>query len=137
MSSPSQLPAESVVVSCPYSAEWVTKIKRFVNPEHRAYHPTTKEWEIEIGLINVVEELCRECFADVIVENIDAAGDPQRPPTEVFTSYHRMIAHLPNDGLRRVYKTALTAVHPDLGGSHEAAVAVNAAWDEIRKDRGL
>jgi hypothetical protein len=40
------------------------------------------------------------------------------------------------DELRRAYRKAALANHPDHGGSHERMVAVNVAYKSIKRERG-
>jgi len=43
----------------------------------------------------------------------------------------------PPETLRRVWRVIVTDLHPDHGGDTKKMAAANAAWDEIRKNRGI
>lgn len=58
---------------------------------------------------------------------------PPRPAAGRHESaYHDLVAGLPQDVLKKVYRLIATECHPDRGGSTEVMQRVNAAWDKIR-----
>lgn len=52
-------------------------------------------------------------------------------------AYMLLATTAPEPALRKLYAITFAAVHPDAGGDHETAVAINNAWDVIRKARGF
>jgi hypothetical protein len=54
-------------------------------------------------------------------------------PATLELAFVELLSGLSNETLAKVYKLAIAAAHPDAGGSHEMAVAVNRAWDAIRR----
>lgn len=62
--------------------------------------------------------------------------EPRRPPRasqSTNSAYHDMLASLPPEVLKKVYRFIAGEIHPDRGGSERIMQEVNAAWDRIKK----
>ncbi len=111
------------------------------------WNPDQRAWELPISERYNLRQWLRMHVAGDAVEWVEDSGPRSRsraytrpqstPPDPLGDAYRRLC--LTTDapaGLAEVaYRWWVRQVHPDAGGSHEAAVAINAAMDTIRAAR--
>jgi DnaJ-domain-containing protein 1 len=65
---------------------------------------------------------------------------PPPPPSELSLSDAYLVLGVESDApmsdVKKAYRRAIRAAHPDAGGTNERAVRVNAAWERIERARG-
>jgi hypothetical protein len=52
-------------------------------------------------------------------------------------TYSRLLQYASPETMKKVYRLIMLDAHPDRGGSDDNAKVVNAAWDAIKKERGI
>lgn len=62
---------------------------------------------------------------------------PMGPPKREWFEVLGVHPHFSTDDVKSAYRKKATAAHPDCGGSHDAMSAVNVAYDEFKRERGL
>lgn len=136
---------EGFEVAAPYHEKWLDEIKEKVWP--RKWHSPDKTWVFRIASLELVTEICERHLGYIHVIDRRGIPEPDYPPPvdetgEVIdeplqAAYLLLTTHAPEAALRKLHMMTLAAVHPDAGGDHETAVAINNAWDVIRKARGF
>lgn len=144
---------DKLVVAFPYDPVVVASFKDYFHYQDRKWDPDAKAWvcpatPLVLARLKIWAEahggggvIEPSAMAAVYANNRQGGytdqhkppPPPPRPAAGQGTSpYHDMIARLPPDVLKKVYRLIATECHPDKGGSTEIMQRVNAAWDKIR-----
>jgi hypothetical protein len=131
---------DGVEVSTPYSAAWVQTIKTRIPSHQRYWDEEMKIWVFDYACIDLVRQITLAVWPGIPEIDIRTAV-PERPRSQSYGGIDDVLAQLirdvPNPALAKIYRIAIASVHPDAGGDHEKAVAINRAWDRIRVLRGI
>jgi hypothetical protein len=124
-----------IYIRTPFNADFIDDLKNDIPPRARKYLPVDKEWKVEAAYAEDVEKLVRKYFGEpTIVQNEVYV---QGPAVSGDDPYARFLRACPTPVLAKLYKVAAIELHPDRGGDANAMAEVNAAWTEIKKDRGI
>jgi hypothetical protein len=136
---------DGVEVCTPYDAEWVAKIKRAIPPHQRFWDNERKLWVFDYAVLREVRQITDMFWTLPPETDVRSKHKPPPPPppwssprpNSLDMELAALIRDVPNPALAKIYRVAIASVHPDAGGDHEKAVAINQAWDRIRAMRGL
>jgi hypothetical protein len=133
---------DGVEVSTPYDPEWIARIKKSIPPEQRFWDAERKLWVFDYACLRQVREITDLFWTLPPETDVRSKRRPPPPPARsrpdsADTVLAALIKDVPNPALAKIYRIAISSVHPDAGGDHEKAVAINQAWDRIRAMRGL
>ncbi len=119
-------------VRFPYDAFVVGEIKRSVPSPLRSYDPDTKAWTISARYVSTVFHILARVFGEVEVEGSrTGTSDPrQRASGDPYQVLH-LLPSAPDEVVTVVYRTLARLTHPDVGGDHDAMLALNQAYDAI------
>jgi hypothetical protein len=141
------------------SAEWYA-IKEafketFLPHAERSYRESDKTWSVPLRCRKRLHEWADEHFSAVDQVWEDEADDQDNEPRasrsdqrnsssgprpysssldEAYRVLH-LLPTAPNEVLDAVHRALIKVHHPDCGGSHDDAVRINRAMEEIRKHR--
>lgn len=131
---------DGVEVCTPYNAAWVQTIKMRIPSHQRYWDEESKIWVFDYACIDAVRGITRALWPGITEIDMRTAA-PERPRSPSHGGIDDVLAQLirdvPNPALAKIYRIAIASVHPDAGGDHEKAVAINRAWDRIRLLRGI
>jgi len=119
-------------VRFPYDAFVVGEIKRAVPSPLRSYDPGTKAWTISARYVSTVFHLLARVFGEVEVEGsrTGRSDHRQRAGGDPYQVLH-LLPSAPDEVVTVVYRTLARLTHPDVGGDHDAMLALNQAYDAI------
>lgn len=120
------------VVSFPYSAYVVERLKAEVPPPCREYDPARKLWTIYPPYIGPAVAIIRSAYPDAEIE--DAAAPTITPPAidPDFAELH-LLPTAPPELIDVAYRTLARIHHPDAGGDTRVMQRLNAARDAIAR----
>jgi len=146
-----------VAVFSPYNRDFVADLKALGNRSMRHWEPDHKAWVVRTALFEDVHKLLDDYFpneewavADDAKDAIQmvyhkqvnpggaqASSAPSGPPTS-FGPYATLYINnsAPDAVVKAAHKALTRLYHPDLGGDPKAMGAVNAAFEDIKKERG-
>ena len=125
-----------IFIRTDYDADFVDAFKKMVPPKHRSWKPKPeKVWTCDPAYLDQLHALCEKYFHDVSV--MESNGNGEASDVDGANPYELFLRHCPNDYLKKIHRAIVAAVHPDKGGSQEAAADVNTAWKVIREERGI
>lgn len=125
-----------------YDKRLVEIIKRTVPSSHRDYDPNTKVWTISWWYEDDVKQ---RFIAVELDDEFQARGEQGRrtrdqgrqqtsssanTPVTLEDIFASLFSVLPSDLAPRAHRALVRTLHPDAGGDHEIAVALNRAWDK-------
>lgn len=125
-----------VNVEFPYIADYVQAIKDTVPSHQRSWDPKRKIWSIHSAYQDTLSSAFSwvETIQNSYTKTSQQRRTTQAPPTaptgtvDVLRELFRVLPeHLRQPAHRALVKVA----HPDVGGDHEFAVALNAVWQEV------
>jgi hypothetical protein len=120
-----------IICRTPYNPDFVTELKFEIDRSDRRWDPAEKVWKVDVTQMDELERICQKHYKEVLFVEIE------QKTTSGPSPYHDLIANLPDDALKRVFRLVVMSVHPDQGGSDEAMSKANDAWHLIEKERGL
>jgi hypothetical protein len=124
-----------IVCKTPYNPAFVNELKAEIDRGFRKWDAEEKVWKVDVDQMDLLETICHKHYPEVVFVEVDqpvvAGGSGSASP------YHSLIADLPDDALKRVYRLCAMSMHPDQGGTNEGMSKINDAWHVIEKERGL
>lgn len=122
-------------VRTPFDRTFVDSLKALVPASDRRWDNEEKVWKVAAAWAGELETLVRAFYGEptvlepevVVVAAPAASADP----------FGAMLRLASDDGLKRVYRQLAAELHPDRGGAPERMIALNQAWELIRKERGI
>lgn len=113
----------------------VDLLKQTIQPSHREYDPAGKLWRIVGGARPALNQWIAQLrveFAIQIEERNQQAETPQPKPNPVndYAALH-LLPSAPPELVRAAFKTLARLLHPDAGGSHEAMIKLNTAYERL------
>jgi hypothetical protein len=109
------------------------KIDGFFPAALRRFDYSRKLWLFDQSLMDKVEEFLTIHKFQVT----DGTLAEERQGSNDGSAYTELLAPLPDELLKRVYRLLATECHPDKGGSHEVMTKINQAWARIKQERGF
>jgi hypothetical protein len=120
----------------------IETLKRTVSPHLREYEPDTKQWFISDLARTQLDRWLGHLYVSYGVESEwiapDDAGDarerPRKPHTPAKADAYAALCltpEAPAELVKSAFKIMARVSHPDLGGSHEAMLKVNAAFKRL------
>jgi hypothetical protein len=124
----------------------------------REFHPATKTWSVPLYCRARVRRWAERWFDPDRREYVEGepaggsygsrsysnsrsgygrCGEPQSATTAVDRAYAELhlLPTAPPELVRAAHRILIKQVHPDAGGSHEATVKINLAWELVREDQ--
>jgi len=129
----------------PYSAGFVDQLKQRVPYRSLTWDPSAKTWIVRTPYTDTALELAHEIYESMtqlyLAEPAPsaAAGHAAEECVRRVRGIYREEAELyllpgaPLSVIHAAYRAVALLVHPDRGGSHERMVAVNRAYEELRR----
>jgi hypothetical protein len=124
-------------ISFAFNRQLVDIIKAVVPPRERSYHPEERSWWIDdpwvARLTSAVNRAMENSVAWVGIEPDCPPPRPKSPPPPINleTAFVNLFQSLPPALVRPMKVAILKVVHPDMGGDHASAVALNAALERV------
>lgn len=121
-------------VRTPYHPDWVAEVKSRIPPPARKWVKEDQTWLIDPMFMEVIKELCEQYFDGYHESRPNLAA-----PTlaNEASCYRNFVTVIPKDLLKKLYREASLALHPDKGGSTASMSALNVAWDALKKELKL
>lgn len=118
-------------IRSPYNAEYVSAIKLEIDRSYRKWNPDSKTWSVDVSMLDILISISERFFTVNVIEQqpaqIMVAGD----------AYSELLKSLPDKVLKKVYLLIVSECHPDKGVDGKLLSGINAAWNEVKKLRGL
>src|SRR5205823_6024908 len=122
-------------IRAPYDVDWIENFKRQVPWGARRWLATEKLWVVDPTFLDEVKALCDKHLGGW--REVRPAAPPATITPEA-SHWRAFVELLPVDVLKKAYKEASRVLHPDASGSDgQAMTALNAAWQQIKKEKGL
>ncbi len=120
------------IITFPYSAYVVDALKRVVPSPLRTYDPATRTWTVAARYVGDIYHILDQAFGGVDVEGSRAGRSDhrQRAGGDPYQVLH-LLPSAPDEVVTVVYRTLARLTHPDVGGDHDAMLALNQAYDAI------
>ncbi len=120
----------------------IASLKRAVPPHLREYEPTSKQWFVSDLARTQLDRWLGHLYVSYGVEaewiTPDDASDtherPRKPHTPAKVDAYAALCltpEAPAELVKSAFKIMARVSHPDLGGSHEAMLKVNAAFKQL------
>lgn len=136
-------------IHTPYNEEFISKLKAAIPARERRFDFANKFWIANIKHLEKVKNLCLGHYDEL--EQYDAAKgqmppekpkrassfDPIPPAPIVWDAATQIIKAAPTEALKELFHKSVKANHPDVGGNTRDFQSLLAAWDEIKKVRGI
>lgn len=153
-------------IEVPFAQPFVDAVKARIPSDFRRYEPHNRTWFVYVPYIEEARRLCalyypelqelnREAFdereerAKARREEDEARrqqaygsrgyGNPQQAnphaENDPYTRLH-VTRDAPKEVVDATYRALARKAHPDAGGSTQAMQALNAAYDEIKREKG-
>jgi hypothetical protein len=121
-------------ISCAYNHAWVTELKIKVAHKARRWDAATKTWLIDAMFLDVVKQLC-----DKHLDGWEEHKPTAPPPQAAMNSgaFHDFLVLCPTDEVKKLYRAAALALHPDKGGDADKMSKLNVAWNAIKTELKL
>ena len=121
-------------VTFPYSAFVVAELKRAVPAPLRTYDPGSKAWTVRARYVSTVFHILDQAFGGVDIEGsrTGTSDHRQRAGGDPYQVLH-LLPSAPDEVVTVVYRTLARLTHPDVGGDHDAMLALNHAVEQIRE----
>ncbi len=119
-------------VTFPYSAFVVAELKRVVPAWLRTYDPDSRTWTVDGRYVHLVYHVLAQVFGEVDIEGsrTGTSDHQQRAGGDPYQVLH-LLPTAPDEVVTVVYRTLARLTHPDVGGEHDAMLALNQAYDAI------
>jgi hypothetical protein len=119
-----------------YSAGFVELIKRSVPPRKRKWHADAKTWSFDREYLNMLVHHANQWFGFVHAPEPEREPEPEveAPAPGVDGLIIQFFRALPSSARKAAYRTAALKLHPDVGGSAEEMLRLNALWERIEKE---
>jgi hypothetical protein len=116
----------------PFDAFVVAEIKRAVPSPLRTYDPATRTWTVAARYVGDIYHLLDQAFGGVDIEGsrTGTSDHRQRAGGDPYRVLH-LLPSAPDEVVTVVYRTLARLTHPDVGGDHDAMLALNQAYDAI------
>jgi hypothetical protein len=120
-------------ITFPFSAFVVDALKRAVPSPLRTYAPDTRTWTVAARYVGDIYHILDQAFGGVDVEGCrtGAADRGRRAGTDDPYVVLHLLPTAPDEVVTVVYRTLARLTHPDVGGDHDAMLALNEAYDAI------
>ncbi len=99
---------------------------------HRRWYPEHKCWLIHEAHLQQLVDMLRE--REIEVYSPDLLGQSQSYDSRYAALY--LLPDAPWEVVQAVYRVLARLYHPDTGGSTQRMVEINAAYAEIKNERG-
>jgi len=112
----------------------LVSIIKTIPSQHRSWDPDAKLWWVHRHSFQSFRRTVDQTLPGTIWANTGEAEQqppPRRPARNLETAFADMFSLLPDRLVKPVKIALLHAVHPDHGGDHDTAVALNAALQTI------
>lgn len=134
-----------VIVRTSYDPEFVELLKEEVPKHARYWNPDEKVWEIYPDYLEAVEELCKQFFDDVEVEEIEEY-EPREEPRQRRDKDKKeetksgqsdgdpwlmLKPFLTKDVIKDIYRIFAKKYHPDVGGDGKKMTEINNLFDKL------
>ena len=134
-------------VSCSYKKDFIDFLKQNIPASDRAFHPNTKTWSFQEKYYDVILKTAQALFGAGSVSaqkrsvsstgggSPVSVGSSADPLTLAFAKFARL---LPHDVLKKAYREAAGAMHPDKFPPHEREAQqrrmadLNEVWAQIK-----
>lgn len=123
-------------IRSPYNPNFVQTLKADIPTSSRKFDPIDKVWKVAAAYADDALDVIRKFYGEPVVLDTEVkvvaapSGDSDDP-------FGVMLKLAPNDTLKKVYALIAAKVHPDAGGKHEDMVALNDAWERVRRERSI
>ena len=119
-------------ITFPFSAFVVDALKRAVPSPLRTYDPDTRTWTVAARYVGDIYHILDQAFGGVDIEGSRAGTSDhrQRAGGDPYQVLH-LLPSAPDEVVTVVYRTLARLTHPDVGGDHDAMLALNEAYDAI------
>jgi hypothetical protein len=137
--------SSGVELLCPFQGEFIDQLKRSVPSDYRSWSAESKSWFVERRCADQAERLARLYF-DKVERLFDESSRPVRfvehPLRDCLAAVrrahpdHATLGILPGTSeavTRSAYHCLALELHPDRGGSHEAMVCLNLAFERLSR----
>jgi hypothetical protein len=91
-------------------------------------------WIVDTDQLDVIEQIAREygyeiqaAVTEIPLAAVDSGAD----------SYRMMFSSIPNELMKKIYKSVTLELHPDKGGDPTVFQDFNSGWTEIKKERNM
>ncbi len=115
----------------------VTSFKSEIGGRQRKWDPQQKLWMFDPGVAPHLEAILKRHGFDITMLNPAATAAPPALADQSTSAMTDFLGLIPDAVLKDCYRKAMIELHPDRGGSVDASAKLNAAWDIIKKGRGL
>ena len=119
-------------VRFPFDAFVVGELKRAVPSPLRTYDPDSKTWTVAARYVGDIYHILDQAFGGVDIEGsrTGTSDHRQRAGGDPYQVLH-LLPSAPDEVVTVVYRTLARLTHPDVGGDHDAMLALNEAYDAI------
>lgn len=125
-----------IFMHSPFNREFIDEFKADIPANARSWMVNDKVWRVAASYHEDLLSVVRKHFGEpTVVEPepqvvVQAAGGGDDP-------YGAMLRVAPPDLLKKIYRLIAAEIHPDKGGKPDDMVALNNAWAEVKKEKGL
>lgn len=98
-------------------------------PATRGFDFARKIWLVDQMHMEKLQSIFEQCGYTVQ----DGTLAQEAAPSNGHSPYHDLLADLPVEVLRKVYRVLALEYHPDRGGDHVRMTAINEAWKRIQE----
>lgn len=126
-----------VNLRCDYETEWISRFKSMVPARHRKWDGKPNfVWSFDPAYLDDVNALCEKYFEVTVLT--DSTTETPAPVSLTGDPILVLCSLASNEALKKLHRQVALECHPDMaGGSTEKMSQANAAWDAIKKARGL
>ena len=115
--------------------DFIAKLKNSIPSGMRKWDPEEKVWKVDPSYDDILLKLCEKWFEEVNV--IEMQPTIAALPAGSASAYHDLLSLADGNTIKKVYRLIASSLHPDKGGDVRKMTEANAAWEQIKKERGL
>jgi len=119
----------------PYNQEFVQELKADIPGGCRVFMPIDKVWRVAAAYHEDLLSVVRKHYGEPTIL------EPETTVTVVESTgkdpFGEMLRVAPPELMKKIYRLIAAEIHPDKGGKPEDMITLNAAWTEVKKEKGL
>ena len=120
-------------VVTPYCRDFVDHLKGAIAPSHRQWDPDAKCWYVSDLYLDDLISIMNQYYKDIETDLLVARSSGTGPYAELH-----LLPSAPDEMVKSAYRIMSLLCHPDrTGGDDTQMKKVNAAYEEIEKERGV
>jgi hypothetical protein len=120
-------------IRSPFIREYVDALKAEISSAYRRWNPLEKTWSVDVSQLELLIEISERYFTVNVIEQ----AVPEVIVEGGHDAYSELLSGLPNDVLKKVYRTIALECHPDKGADPKLLSTANVAWEKIKKLRNM